>query len=199
MTPVWTTHEELQMFVRARAGWIGQQTARLDALEARRAAEQGRYMYFQGRRLEVVCVRTERNVIEQFEGVLKVGSRQPPSAKRLQTRLASWLSQQAEKHLSKRLMEISDQTGLVASGLQVKTYTARWGSCRHDGVIQLNWKLIMAPCEVIDYVILHELCHLRYFNHSPAFWSLVARHEPDYRSQRQWLKENGQLLLTATV
>lgn len=105
-----------------------------------------------------------------------------------------WYKQQAQSYLTERSNKISQQTDLHAHSITVKTYRARWGSCTLSGHIQYNWKLLMAPPDVIDYVIIHELCHTKHHNHSATFWHLVETYMPDYRSARNWLKINGYCL-----
>lgn len=75
--------------------------------------------------------------------------------------------------------------------IRIKTMTSRWGSCGPHNDINLNWLLMLAPHIVFEYVVIHELCHIKHKNHSPHFWSLVADHMPNYQAQRQWLKSHG--------
>lgn len=103
--------------------------------------------------------------------------------------------QLAESYLIDRCRQLADQTGLQPAKIQLRQYKARWGSCNARGEVQLNWLLIQAPPAVIDYVIIHELCHLRQMNHSRDFWQLVEQFNADYRQQRDWLKQNGQQLM----
>jgi predicted metal-dependent hydrolase len=70
-----------------------------------------------------------------------------------------------------------------------------WGSCSSRGTLSFNWRLVLAPAEVLDYVVVHELCHLRIPNHSRRFWALVERHRPHWHQQREWLREYGSELL----
>lgn len=105
--------------------------------------------------------------------------------------LVTWYKQQAELYLRSQTTFLSLKTGLSPRSITVKTYKARWGSCGIQGDIQYNWKLIFAPPDIIDYVIIHELCHLQQHNHSAAFWQLVNTHHPDFKSARFWLKKNG--------
>ena len=74
---------------------------------------------------------------------------------------------------------------------RIKEQKTRWGSCSKRNNLNFNWKIIMAPEKVIDYVIIHELCHLVHFNHSKEFWNLLAFYMPDYKEQAEWLKNNG--------
>ncbi len=80
-------------------------------------------------------------------------------------------------------------------GVQIRNQRTRWGSCSTNGTISLNWRLLMAPPEVIDYVVVHELAHLREPNHTDAFWSLVAEYIPRYETHEDWLEENSTRLV----
>ena len=94
-------------------------------------------------------------------------------------------------YINKRIQQLAEKTGLKPRSIIIKTYQARWGSCKITGDIQFNWKLVLAPPAIIDYVIVHELCHLTHHNHSAAFWQLVNHHYSDFKQARRWLKENG--------
>ena len=78
--------------------------------------------------------------------------------------------------------------------ISIKGYKSRWGSCNSRGEISFNWRIIMAPKSVINYVVIHELCHLKYHDHSDKFWGFVESNLPSYREQRDWLKCNETLL-----
>jgi predicted metal-dependent hydrolase len=104
--------------------------------------------------------------------------------------LAAFYKKTARTVLLKSVELYSEKMNLKPSGLSFRAQKTRWGSCSSKGRISLNWKMVIAPREVIDYVVVHELAHLRYYNHSASFWSLVATQSPDYRVQRNWLKEN---------
>jgi len=81
--------------------------------------------------------------------------------------------------------------GSYTSSVDVKSYRSRWGSCHKDGRVYFNWRIIMAPHSVVDYVVVHELCHLVYHNHSAAYWKLVEHSYSDFRNAKTWLKMNG--------
>lgn len=105
--------------------------------------------------------------------------------------LIDWYKQQAQEMLPARVGEIGGRMGALPTKVKVKHQARRWGSCTASGVISLNWQMVMAPPEVIDYVVVHELCHLKVHNHQREFWSYVGRHEPDYKKLRKWLRVNG--------
>ena len=79
--------------------------------------------------------------------------------------------------------------------IQIRDQRTRWGSCSTHGTLSFNWRLVLAPLEVLDYVVVHELCHLREPNHSSRFWRLVESRRPGWRAQRRWLHEHGPELL----
>jgi predicted metal-dependent hydrolase len=85
--------------------------------------------------------------------------------------------------------------GVEYERIQIRDQRTRWGSCSTRGTLSFNWRLVLAPFEVLDYVVVHELCHLREPNHSRRFWRLVETRRPDWRVQRDWLHEHGPELL----
>lgn len=92
---------------------------------------------------------------------------------------------------AKRIAHYEKLTGLKVSKLRLSSARTRWGSCTFNGTVSLVWRLILAPIEVIDYVVLHEIMHLKHPNHSRTFWEAVQLYMPDYKEHRLWLKENG--------
>lgn len=100
----------------------------------------------------------------------------------------------AAKELPPRVFGFATQRGLQVSRVTVRGQKSRWGSCSRRGTISLNWRLIQAPLFVQDYIILHELCHLRQMNHSRRFWREVERVFPDYKTAERWLREHASLL-----
>ena len=104
------------------------------------------------------------------------------------------LRQLARRLLPPRLLELAAQHGLTVTRVSVRNQRSRWGSCGRDGHISLNWRLVQMPDWVRDYVLLHELMHLRRLDHSRAYWALVAAVCPEYEAARAWLRANGRLL-----
>jgi predicted metal-dependent hydrolase len=85
--------------------------------------------------------------------------------------------------------------GVSYERIAIRDQRSRWGSCSPSGTLSFNWRLVLAPFEVLDYVVVHELCHLREPNHSHRFWRLVGTRRPGWRDQRDWLREHGDELL----
>lgn len=101
------------------------------------------------------------------------------------------LAQQAKTEISEHASRLSKQMGLTYGRITIRCQRSRWGSCSSAGNLNFNCLLMLAPPEVREYVIIHELCHRREMNHSPAFWKEVETYQPDYRIHRAWLKEEG--------
>ena len=102
--------------------------------------------------------------------------------------------QAAREHFAGRCRPYLPFTGGSYSRITVRDQKTRWGSCSSTGTLSFNYRLMFAPPRVLDYVVIHELCHLTHMNHSREFWNLVASVMPEYKIHRNWLKEHGQEL-----
>jgi predicted metal-dependent hydrolase len=91
--------------------------------------------------------------------------------------------------------EEAERIGVTYRRIRIGDQRTRWGSCSASGTLSFNWRLVLAPPEVLDYVVVHELCHLGIPGHSRRFWGLVERQRPQWREQREWLREHGPELL----
>ncbi len=105
-----------------------------------------------------------------------------------------WYIDAAYKTIEQRVDDYCKIIGVSYHKIKIKEQKTRWGSCSKKGNLNFNWKLIMAPKDVLDYVIVHEVCHLRHLNHGAMFWQMVANYMPNYQKARKWLKENGVFL-----
>jgi predicted metal-dependent hydrolase len=95
--------------------------------------------------------------------------------------------------------EEAERLGVSYERIRIGGQRTLWGSCSVGGTLSFNWRLVLAPLEVLDYVVVHELCHLRVADHSRRFWTLVERHRPHWRDQRDWLREHGPELLALSA
>lgn len=108
--------------------------------------------------------------------------------------IKKWYYAAAADLLETKTMEWSKKLCVFPKQIHIKDQKTRWGSCSTLGNINYNWRIIMAPAGVIDYLVVHELCHLRELNHSQKFWTLVESVLPNYKEKRIWLRDNGFLL-----
>lgn len=108
--------------------------------------------------------------------------------------MIEWYRIQAKQVLTEQAARYACSTGFSYKKINITGAQKRWGSCSSSGNLNFSWRLVMAPVEVIEYVVVHELVHLREQNHSPRFWKLVSEVLPEYGNRRSWLNEKGYLL-----
>ncbi len=106
-----------------------------------------------------------------------------------------WYKEQARQILNERVETMARQSGFRYSRVGITSARTRWGSCSASGALNFSWRLIQAPVEAVDYVVVHELVHTVIHNHSRKFWAKVEQTMPDYRERRKWLRNNGHRLL----
>jgi predicted metal-dependent hydrolase len=105
--------------------------------------------------------------------------------------LLDWYRREAATLLAQRVGSFAARLGLTPPPLELRPWRRRWGECRIDGHLRFNWRLILLPPDIVDYVVVHELAHLLVPGHTPAFWRQVGKYLPDYAERRRWLKEFG--------
>ena len=127
----------------------------------------------------------------RFENRFSISSNNRSSANQL---LKDFYYEQANEIIIPRIKRFADSLGVVQKNISVADSKYRWGSCTPKGNISFNWRIIKAPINVIDYIIVHELTHLLEANHTPDFWNIVSIQLPNYKKAKDWLKENGTLL-----
>lgn len=109
--------------------------------------------------------------------------------------LEDWYRARALERLHDKTKRLARRIGVAPTGVSVRRFKARWGSCHRNGQLVFHWPLIQAPHPIIDAVVIHELCHLLHPNHSNAFWQLVHHHDPAHSEHRQWLRRRAQEFL----
>lgn len=124
---------------------------------------------------------------EQPNALLISGNLMDPAS--LQVQLRTWLRHHARLHLKRETNRLAQVTGLVPERVHIRLQRTRWGSCSSSGTISLNAALLLRSAEELNYVLIHELCHLRHMNHSRRFWQLVARYQPNYRQMETQLDD----------
>jgi predicted metal-dependent hydrolase len=200
--PRWTTISEVEAFIHEKAAWV------LDKLRASReragALERAKTVWADGAEFDFlgqrVCLRLDpAHDFKQVGAVLEPANDDRPATLRLglannageaQIRDAAqaWLMRQAQQVFDESLQRFAPQLGVSYKKLRLSSAGTRWGSASADGTIRLNWRLVHLKPEMIDYVVVHELSHLRHMDHSPQFWDVVASVLPDHAERRQALK-----------
>jgi predicted metal-dependent hydrolase len=103
----------------------------------------------------------------------------------------TWIRGQATPVIQREAEHLAQMIGVKFKRLTIRDQRTKWGSCSRTGNLSFNWRLILFPPNVLRYVVVHELCHLKQFNHSPRFWQLVEQFDPHYRDSIEWLRVNG--------
>lgn len=109
--------------------------------------------------------------------------------------LTNWYKRHADKKIREKVRRYESLVGVETGVVRTKEFKSRWGSCTPYGDLEFNWVIVMAPNRVVDYVVVHELCHLIHHDHSPQFWKEVERVMPDYKEHKEWLRGNAQNLI----
>lgn len=188
------SQKEAARFAATQHEWIARQRERRREQArnpARRPWQDGDTVLFQGQPM------LTRRVREAGRAALLFGDRLLPhdeSTKQPWTVIRDHLRDEAKRLLPPRLMALAADHGLNVTRVTIRNQRSRWGSCSSNGSISLNWRLIQMPDRVRDYVLLHELMHLRQPNHSRRFWKLVAAACPDFQESRRWLRAHESLL-----
>jgi len=173
--------------VRELRPWIERRLREASAARARVAARAGTVPYL-GVPLTLVPQPRRKRVHREGERLLVPAGDPGPALERFYRRAA-------RAEIEPRLERAVAAAGLSYSELSIRAQRTRWGSCSAAGRLSFNWRLLLAPEPVLDYVIWHEVCHLRVLDHSPSFWALLERHLPGYQEQRRWLARNGATLV----
>ncbi|MCX6922923.1 MAG: SprT family zinc-dependent metalloprotease [Verrucomicrobia bacterium] len=151
----------------------------------------GTEIYFRGERVRLEAGAGERTGLVHFGGeFLPIGD----TTADLRPAIERHLRTLAAKELPARVFELAALHQLPVRRVTVRNQRSRWGSCSRRGTISLNWRLVQTPLFVRDYLVLHELAHLREMNHSRRFWNEVARLCPEFREAERWLKLHSRLL-----
>jgi len=190
--PKRTALHDIEQFIQEKADWIQRTREKLKTVLNTPPKQflEGERFLFLGEEYELRLVPPQRPALK-FDAGFMLGVSALPRAKAAFIR---WYKEQAMRVFSERIKYYSEMQGFNPKKIRVTSAKTRWGSCGANGTISFTWRLVMAPPEVIDYVVLHELAHLKVKNHSPRFWKLVEGLCPDFKRQRKWLKDHGETL-----
>lgn len=194
---------EVRNFIDSHRAWIREKVEKYQTLLASHHGaerlEDGVMIPFRGEPTPLAVTLSDRvhpKVVEGDGFRLELPKRVPAAERenRIEQALTKHLKRQARSDAEMAIERFGPANDLIPSGLRIKDQKRLWGSCTYAGVINLNWRLIFAPIDVFDYVVVHELCHLRHRHHQPPFWQLVGEVMPAFERHRRWLKTRGHLL-----
>lgn len=200
--PARTPNTDIALFVLSKREWLAKSLERINTYreKTKRPAFMDRTeLLYRGVRHQLRFDTGSPATVQIQDGCITVTAPQQTTPEAyyelLWKTLVNWLLQDAMQSLSEMLKQRATEMGVSWRMASIKSMKSRWGSCSRNGNMSLHWALIMAPPEVADYVIVHELAHRTHMNHSENFWKLVAQFIPDYAVHRKWLRLNGWELL----
>ncbi|MCL1056830.1 M48 family metallopeptidase [Shewanella gelidimarina] len=191
--------ERVKQLVEDKYQWIVQKIALHDASKPASDREfiSGEAYAYLGRNYRLKVVTGEYVPVKLTQG--RLVATLPDGAKRsnlVRDAIIRWYKLNALRKIKEKVRRYSSAMGIEAKSVSIKTFKSRWGSCSPKGELDFNWLIVMAPNRVVDYVVIHELCHLKQLDHSPKFWKEVERVMPDYAEHKEWLKLNsGRLVI----
>lgn len=191
--PHFLKDDRIRQFIDQKKEWIEKTTRKV-----RQRSEQLRFRKFEEGELFLHLGREYPLHIAEdmfgkflFEDRFIVSAKYHPKAKRY---MEKWYREEAFMVFTRRCQHFSELMGVKYRSLALSSAKSRWGCCTPHGTLRFCWRLVMAPMDIIDYVVVHELAHLKELNHSAKFWQLVFQTLPNYKVSKSWLKENGSLL-----
>ena len=191
--PFFATEELIHKLVCQKESWITTKQdyfkQRQDKIPVRKFQPGEEFMYL-GQNYPLV-VRDDLPRAVLLDGTLMISQQVLGNAG---DHLECWYKDRAFEYISQKAGIYAQAAGLKYNSIRINNASSRWGSCGYKNTLNFTWRLIMAPSRVVDYVIIHELMHLKQKNHSRKFWAEVALRVPDYRQDELWLKKNGHLL-----
>lgn len=207
VAPIKVPLQRIKAFVESQRDWIGQAQATAQNqqrslvslvpsayIQNARIPYQGRHLILNISPGTAKYWRVKLLPNDQLQVFLPQNTREY-SSDLIKSVLQNWMKQQARQLAAQLIAKHSPKYRLVSRSLRIKTQKTRWGSCGPNNDINLNWLLLLAPPAIMEYVVVHELCHIKHKNHSQEFWQLVAAHLPNYAEQRSWLKQYGASLM----
>jgi len=191
--PMKMTEARIHDFVGRHADWVikHQEQARTSPLPGSKRYIEGETFLFLGQSYPLAIVSHQRLALTFDNNAFLLAVSALPKAEQVFTR---WYKTQAARVLSERILLLSTKYDLPFGKIRITSARTRWGSCSSRGTISFTWRLVMAPAEVVDYVVIHELVHMKIKNHSKTFWGRVEAIYPGYKKNILWLKKNGRYL-----
>jgi len=199
--PHWPSVQELSKLVHAKATWILNKQRQMEETREflpKREFVGGETFLYLGRQLRLsvlnIAEKSRPGIkVKQGKFMISLNNHYTELGKRRAIRklLINWYKKHAQVILARRALLYAKKLKITPPTLRLANQSKRWGSCSPKGRIRLNWHIVMAPMSLVDYVVAHELCHLKHINHSKDFWQLLGSIMPDYEERRKRLRKEG--------
>ena len=188
--PLYCEKERIFSFLEEKEAWILRQIQKMQGAGMRLPPENldGYTFLLLGENYEIRLTDTRYIRLNVEESALYLPE------KNARKRLVLWLKENAKRIFTQASLETAKRMGVTVQSVEISSARTRWGSCSRDNRIRYSFRLLYTPKEMVEYVIVHELAHVKHKNHSPAFWREVEKYVPDYKARRKWLKEHGVLM-----
>lgn len=192
LAPASQSDKEIQKLVESKSKWIYQKQYHI--LQAKKLQDNTVFLY-KGKKYPFKIIKSDDEAVSISKGTFLIKTRFS-SQKKINGLYQDWICQRAHPIIEKRVKLASKLTKIPVKKIRVKELSKRWGSLLDDGSITVNLNLVKAPTRILDYVIIHELCHKKIPNHSARYWNLLHRFVPDYETKIKWLAENKMSILS---
>lgn len=194
--PEWVDDDQVENLVKSKHYWIYQGLAEWRDLNATRVLREykgGEGFLYLGRAYRLLLVADQQEPLLLKDGRFQLRRELVEQGELAAAKAAfrDYYVARGIQRISERVAYFSPKAGVAPSGFDVRELGHRWASCSPTGNLAFHWKCMMAPQTIIDYIVVHELCHLHHHDHTSAFWNEVDKVMPDYRERKEWLKKNG--------
>ena len=188
--PIQCAQSRIEAFLKEKEAWILRKQSERQAVGVQKAPEDlnGYELFIVGKKYRIVYVEENAIRIDFEKGLLYLPK---SNAKK---RLLVWLKENALRILTKSAEMQAERMGVTFKRVEINSARRSWGLCTGENVLRFSFRLLFAPKEVVEYVVIHELAHVRHKNHSARFWSEVQKYEPRYKERRAWLKKYAALM-----
>lgn len=180
----------IDKFLHEKSDWIEKTLAKVSTRQTKQKT------YHEGEEFLFLGITHTLKFVDRIEVSAKNGKLLFPKALvfRIKKELENWYKNKAKEIITRRVSYHAKQMGKEYTSVMFSQTSSKWGTCTHENKLQFNWKLVMAPLIVLDYVVIHELAHTIYKHHQNSFWKEVARFTPAYKQHRKWLNDHAHLL-----
>jgi len=200
LVPDTLSDQRINALIEKRSVWIKQRLATHASTPAPKKREfvNGTAFPYLGKNYRLKLLDGDEYSVKLKHGYLQVSYRKSSDTQKnefiIRKLLTTWYRSHAYDKLREKTARYSEIIGVKPTSVKIDDFKARWGSCLDTGDVSFNWRIMLAPHKIVDYIVIHELCHLIQHDHSPKYWQHVERYCEDYPSCRLWLKDNGSSL-----